>query len=41
MMITYSIKTYPYGANAFKVCESDMLKCKRFILQNTYKNDQL
>ena len=26
------IKTYPYGANAFKVCESEMLKCKRFIL---------
>ena len=25
------IKTYPYGANAFKVCESEMLKCKRFI----------
>ena len=26
------IKTYPYGANAFKVCESEMLKCKRSIL---------
>ena len=26
------ITTYPYGTNAFKVCESEMLKCKRFIL---------
>ena len=26
------IKTYPYGTNAFKVGESEMLKCKRFIL---------
>ena len=26
------IKTYPYGTNAFKVCESEMLKCERFIL---------
>ena len=26
------IITYPYGANAFKVCESEMLKCKRLIL---------
>ena len=26
------ITTYPYGANAFKVCESEMLKCKRLIL---------
>ena len=26
------IKIYPYGTNAFKVCESEMLKCKRFIL---------
>ena len=26
------IKTYPYGTNAFKVCGSEMLKCKRFIL---------
>ena len=26
------IKTYPYGANAFKVCESEMLKCKTLIL---------
>ena len=26
------IKTYPHGTNAFKVCESEMLKGKRFIL---------
>ena len=26
------IKTYPYGTNAFKVCESEMLKYKRLIL---------
>ena len=26
------IKTYPYGRNAFKVCESEMLMVKRFIL---------
>ena len=26
------IKTYPYGTNSFKVCESEMLKCKRLIL---------
>ena len=26
------IKTDQYGANAFEVCESEMLKCKRFIL---------
>ena len=26
------IKTYPYGTNAFKVCESEMLMLKRFIL---------
>ena len=26
------IETYPYGTNAFKVCESEMLKCKRLIL---------
>ena len=25
------IKTYPYGKNAFKVCESELLKCKKFI----------
>ena len=26
------ITTYPYGTNAFKVCESEMLMVKRFIL---------
>ena len=26
------IITYPYGTNAFKVCESEMLNDKRFIL---------
>ena len=26
------IKTYPYGTNAFKVCETEMLNNKRFIL---------
>ena len=26
------IITYPYGTNAFKVCESEMLNNKRFIL---------
>ena len=26
------ITTYLYGTNAFKVCESEMLKCKRLIL---------
>ena len=25
------IETYPYGTNAFKVFESEMLNCKRFI----------
>ena len=29
------IKTYPYGTNAFKVCESEMLLVKRFILWKT------
>ena len=27
-----NITTYPYGTNAFKVCESEMLNSKRFIL---------
>ena len=45
-----TIATYPYGTNAFKVCESEMLNSKRFILwktiikwcyTNKYKNDQL
>ena len=41
------IKTYPYGTNAFKVWESEMLNNKRFILWNAItttidiKNDQL
>ena len=26
------IKTYSYGTNAFKVCESEMLTLKRFVL---------
>ena len=26
------ITTYPYGTSAFKVCNSEMLKCKRLIL---------
>ena len=26
------IKTYPYGTNVFKVCESEMLIVKRLIL---------
>ena len=35
------IATYPYGTNAFKVYESEMLNDKKVILWNTYKNDQL
>ena len=35
------IKTYPYGTNTFKVCESEMLNDKKVILWNTYKNHQL
>ena len=31
------ITTYPYETNAFKVCESEMLNDKRFILWNMYK----
>ena len=37
------ITTYPYGTNAFKVRESEMLNVKRFILwkiKMKYKNDQ-
>ena len=33
------IESYPYGANAFKVCKSEMLTVKDFFLK--YKNDQL
>ena len=35
------IKTYPYGTNAFKLCESEILNDEKVILWNTYKNDQL
>ena len=28
----YKITTYPYGTNAFKVCESEMLNYKRIFL---------
>ena len=30
----YKITTYPYGTNAFKVCESEMLNDKRIFLWN-------
>ena len=33
------IESYPYGANAFNVCKSEMLTVKDFFLK--YKNDQL
>ena len=33
------ITTYPYGTNAFKVCESEMLMVN--YNKNKYKNDQL
>ena len=29
-----NITTYRYGTNAFKVCESEMLNNKRYILEN-------
>ena len=32
LQTSYRIKTYPYGTNASKVCESEILKCKRLIL---------
>ena len=32
-----NITAYPHGTNARKVCESEMLNSKRFILSNTYK----
>ena len=43
------ITTYPYGTNALKVCESEMLMLKDLFLKNyseicynnKYKNDQL
>ena len=31
-----SIKAYPYGTNVFKVCESEMLNSKRFILWKVF-----
>ena len=31
LQTSYKIKTYRYGTNAFKVCESEMLKCERLI----------
>ena len=31
------IKTYPYGTNAFKVCESEMLNDQKVFLRNMYK----
>ena len=27
-----NIATYPYGTNAFKVCESEILNSKRFVI---------
>ena len=30
------IKAYPYGTNAFKVCESEMFNSKRFILWKVF-----
>ena len=32
------ITTYPYGSNAFKVCESEMLTKKKAILIKLYYN---
>ena len=32
-----NIATYPYGTNAFKVCESEILNSKRFVIWNTHK----
>ena len=34
------VTTYPYGTNAFKICESEMLMDKK-IYSLKYKNDQL
>ena len=31
------IKTYPYGTNAFKVCENEMLEAKDLFLKNCNK----
>ena len=35
------ITTYPYGTNAIKVCESEMLNNKDLFLEICIKNDQL
>ena len=32
-----TIKTYPYGTNAFKVCENEMLEAKDLFLKNCNK----
>ena len=32
------IMTYPYGSNAFKVCESEMLSKKKVIVIKLYYN---
>ena len=32
-----TIKTYPYGTNAFKVCENEMLEVKDLFLKNYNK----
>ena len=34
----HGITTYPHGANAFKVCESEMLVKKKVILIKLYYN---
>ena len=30
----HQIKTYPYGTNAFKVCESEMMAVRDLIVEN-------
>ena len=35
------ITTYPYGTNAFKVCESEMLHDKKFFFEILIKDDKL
>ena len=34
------IKAYPYGTNAFKICESGMIMVKRFILWENYNKNK-
>ena len=44
LQISDRIKTYPYGTNVFKVCESEMLMLKDLFFKKIkmkYKNDQL